>query len=209
MNADFPAAHSMDTVWFAVDADGHVACFWTGEDGCLPVAASTNDDAVRSWIRSLIPDPELEDLYVEYEDYARAGLFNYDSGYVWTGIAAPYQKNLVPDSPLHIDQVPPAVRDVFKHFRLDNIRFTDTLLVQPWEYGTCDSYGEDETTGYLAGDGVTVRPVPGRERDFLEDYELRRQEMQQDNPDLLQRLHFALPRKEDLPPDEDDCDEAD
>ncbi len=33
---DFPAAHSMDTVWFAVDADGHIAEFDTGEQGWLP-----------------------------------------------------------------------------------------------------------------------------------------------------------------------------
>jgi hypothetical protein len=33
---DFPAAHSMDTYWFAVDRDGHVACFDTGEAGAVP-----------------------------------------------------------------------------------------------------------------------------------------------------------------------------
>jgi hypothetical protein len=35
---DFPAAHSMDTEWFAVDADGNVAIFETGEQGAAPVA---------------------------------------------------------------------------------------------------------------------------------------------------------------------------
>ncbi|MCB9760728.1 MAG: hypothetical protein H6739_12875 [Alphaproteobacteria bacterium] len=38
---DVPAAHSMDTEWFAVDQDGHVARFDTGEDGALPVYAAT------------------------------------------------------------------------------------------------------------------------------------------------------------------------
>ena len=33
---DFPAGHSMDTTWFAVDRDGHVAVFDTGEDGAAP-----------------------------------------------------------------------------------------------------------------------------------------------------------------------------
>jgi hypothetical protein len=33
---DFPAAHSMDTHWFAVDKCGHVAAFDSGEDGCVP-----------------------------------------------------------------------------------------------------------------------------------------------------------------------------
>ena len=34
--ADFPAAHSMDSTWFAVDLDGHVALFDTDEAGTLP-----------------------------------------------------------------------------------------------------------------------------------------------------------------------------
>jgi hypothetical protein len=42
--ADFPAAHSMDTDWFAVDRDGHVAVFDSGEAGAVPVAAGTDED---------------------------------------------------------------------------------------------------------------------------------------------------------------------
>lgn len=34
--ADFPAAHSMDTEWFAVDADGNVGIFWSSEGGAVP-----------------------------------------------------------------------------------------------------------------------------------------------------------------------------
>jgi len=37
---DFPAAHSMDSAWFAVDADGHVASFDTGENGAVPYGAA-------------------------------------------------------------------------------------------------------------------------------------------------------------------------
>jgi hypothetical protein len=33
---DFPAAHSMDTTWFAVDRDGHVGLFYSGEEGAVP-----------------------------------------------------------------------------------------------------------------------------------------------------------------------------
>lgn len=36
---DYPAAHSMDTTWFAVDRDGHVAVFESGEPGAVPVEA--------------------------------------------------------------------------------------------------------------------------------------------------------------------------
>lgn len=37
--ANYPAAHSMDSGWFAVDDDGHVAHFDTGEGGAMPAAA--------------------------------------------------------------------------------------------------------------------------------------------------------------------------
>jgi hypothetical protein len=40
---DFPAAHSMDTAWFAIDNDGNVALFETGESGAVPEEAYTDD----------------------------------------------------------------------------------------------------------------------------------------------------------------------
>jgi hypothetical protein len=36
MMQDFPAAHSMDTKWFAVDADGNIGIFRSGEGGAVP-----------------------------------------------------------------------------------------------------------------------------------------------------------------------------
>lgn len=42
---DCPAAHSMDTTWFAVDDEGFVAAFDTGEDGALPVRAAAGAEA--------------------------------------------------------------------------------------------------------------------------------------------------------------------
>jgi hypothetical protein len=38
---DFPAAHSMDTEWFAVDAEGNVGLFDSSEDGAVPNRAAT------------------------------------------------------------------------------------------------------------------------------------------------------------------------
>src|SRR5512145_777999 len=34
---DFPAGHSMDSTWFAVDDDGEVGYFDTGEGGAMPL----------------------------------------------------------------------------------------------------------------------------------------------------------------------------
>lgn len=44
MADDFPAAHSMDTMWFAVDADGRVARFTTGEAGAVPSVAGNHQN---------------------------------------------------------------------------------------------------------------------------------------------------------------------
>jgi hypothetical protein len=37
MDTDFPAAHSMDTGWFAVDADGAIGCFRTHDSSAVPL----------------------------------------------------------------------------------------------------------------------------------------------------------------------------
>ncbi|AFY94281.1 hypothetical protein [Chamaesiphon minutus] len=34
--SDFPAAHSMDATWFAIDADGCVGVFESNEGGAVP-----------------------------------------------------------------------------------------------------------------------------------------------------------------------------
>src|SRR5262245_39985440 len=65
MSQDYPAAHSMDTCWFAVDKDGHVAVFDTGEAGAVPQRAFADDPYdVREELIRLFPgtgslqDPE-------------------------------------------------------------------------------------------------------------------------------------------------------
>ncbi len=57
---DFPAAHSMDTTWFAVDRDGHVACFDSGEAGAVPSGAFGGDEAyaLRERLAQFLPRGE-------------------------------------------------------------------------------------------------------------------------------------------------------
>jgi hypothetical protein len=43
-SSDYPAAHSMDTMWFAVDADGNVAVFESGEAGAVPVEGYVGEE---------------------------------------------------------------------------------------------------------------------------------------------------------------------
>ena len=52
---DYPAAHSMDTDWYAVDADGHVAIFSTGEEGAVPESAGNDQFSTRDLLDAL-PD---------------------------------------------------------------------------------------------------------------------------------------------------------
>jgi hypothetical protein len=57
MRADYPAAHSMDTVWFAVDRDGHVAQFESGEAGAVPEVAYREDyDQIIDALREALPE---------------------------------------------------------------------------------------------------------------------------------------------------------
>jgi hypothetical protein len=64
MEADYPAAHSMDTDFFAVDKDGRVATFWSGENGAVPESALHGGDTsgARGWLAEVLPRCEL--LYV-------------------------------------------------------------------------------------------------------------------------------------------------
>jgi hypothetical protein len=58
---DYPAAHSMDSAWFAVDRTGLVALFETGEAGAMPESAVTlydpgmgDDDTVGEALREAL-----------------------------------------------------------------------------------------------------------------------------------------------------------
>jgi hypothetical protein len=63
MDVDYPAAHSMDTTWFAVDADGHVGHFQSGHSGASPTAAATAESD-HLWSRLvLLQRPRCEARY--------------------------------------------------------------------------------------------------------------------------------------------------
>lgn len=51
---DYPAAHSMDTTWFAVDENGEIGLFETGPEGLIPVPPE-----MQEWAQS--PEPMTQD----------------------------------------------------------------------------------------------------------------------------------------------------
>lgn len=55
-STDYPAAHSMDTSWFAVDEAGRVAIFDSGEDGAVPLHTLSLGGAAEA-------DPEATQVY--------------------------------------------------------------------------------------------------------------------------------------------------
>jgi hypothetical protein len=256
MEPDYPAAHSMDTRWFAVDRDGHVACFYSGEAGAVPERAgevgTAWDETVTLLPRvgaahdrrgRICPGPEapterhhsrgLVNLGVEVhldfgdvtvlfldsldavraeldagtatvlpttegvavafrqlseevhrrlhdsgacrgcfhlwrglgeEDLPSLGLFRYDH-LTENWISGPYGRTRVPLRPLHVDQLPPQLRDLVKRVRFD-IRFAESQHIQPVEHGKCNSW----ESAWLDVTGTHIRPIPGREEDYGEAY---------------------------------------
>lgn len=61
---DYPAAHSMDTIWFAVDRDGHVAVFASGEAGAVPVDAYLGEDGEEMADGAFPDGPATEPIFV-------------------------------------------------------------------------------------------------------------------------------------------------
>ncbi len=176
MEQDFPAAHSMDTHWFAVDRDGRVAVFDSNESGPVPRGARDEDPygllaRIREWYPS--PGSAAGLARIRYHNFAaeaaRVGLFHFDYDEHERFLLGPYLRAELPAVALHVDQLPPDLRRQFKRFRFAELSFADGELVQLVEHFR-DSWWhfEGSRVGYLCNDGRTVRPAPGRERGFAE-----------------------------------------
>jgi hypothetical protein len=189
MEADYPAAHSMDTVWFAIDRDGRVGAFGYGWDGAVPQGAAQeniNDllDLLRGESAVYYFGSGLE------EEAARLGLYsfrNVDSG---VGRMLPlYPLNHRPATPLHVDQLPPPFRRLARKIRFDRLRFPDAERLQPAEHVAYQPSVFEDEVAYLAADGVTVRPILGKEGEFAAFCDRVRGEF----PEEATRLRFEVP----------------
>src|SRR5690348_14803035 len=87
MEIDYPASHSMDTWWFAVDELGHVAIFDSGEDGHVPRGA---EDGAMELMDAL--EGKKDDSDEDWEDrVARLGLFFYSYNDYFSSPVVPYE----------------------------------------------------------------------------------------------------------------------
>lgn len=167
MDADYPAAHSMDTNWFAVDAAGQVALFSTGENGHAPEGISNDDlqDDLLALYRAAGVTEEDEG-YLYNESLARqlnVYFFDYDDE--MCDPVGRYTRLVCPERPLHVDELPPALRGNCRRVTFDRLDFARADHLQPIEFVRC-IYWYADRVAYLCADGQTVRPIPGREAAF-------------------------------------------
>jgi hypothetical protein len=173
METDFPAAHSTDSSWYAVDRQGNVALFITGAGGAIPNGAYTPGEF------ELLEDLDPEDL--EEMGYTgglpedvdqkllpdRGQVFVYRTGKYDECLAERYHRSQQPKKPVHVDQLAPEVRERLSRCRFDNLDFAKTEILQPVELKECSTWD----AAYLASDGKTVRAVPGREDEYPQSVE--------------------------------------
>src|SRR5262245_34529587 len=79
--ADYPAAHSMDTVWYAVDANGAVGIFNSAEAGPVPRSAARREHGdVPRLIRILGGecDDDNFDMQEAFQSAGDRGLYVYE-----------------------------------------------------------------------------------------------------------------------------------
>ncbi len=187
MDVDFPAAHSMDTTFFAVDAAGHVAFFSSGE--ALPVPRGASQESPFDQFAQVpgIP-PELANPE-SIRSLHYAGLFCYgaDEGGLLPlhSFYVRYQRFGIPKTPLHVDQLPPKARKLVRQYLLEELCFAESDKIQLLEHLDCLVWTE-EAPAYLCADSKTVKPLPGKEKDFARFAE----KMCQDYPEETKGLYF-------------------
>jgi hypothetical protein len=186
----------MDTEWFAVDRDGHVGVFVTGENGHAPQGMNSYDPGAAhydllDWCLppaspAGVPEYDAREMAAEL---ARVGAFYFyyeafEFPYGWAprtlqdvpfygrygltywNFTAPYIRAALPADLLHVDQLPPDLRKRARRHRFTAVSFAEREYVQPTAYLACDGWGYSTRLAYLADDGKTFRPMPGREGEF-------------------------------------------
>ena len=149
----------MDTTWFAVDRDGHVAVFDSGEAGAVPLDGY-NDD----------PAPILDELVqaaggeeIDWDELAERlaalGIYFYTHDEWENALAGPYDRKGTPDSPMPGHRVPRGL--LAKMVSFDG-RFAEADRLQPLEHWKADAW----SAAWIATDGVTVHCVPGHEEEY-------------------------------------------
>ena len=179
-DCDYPAAHSMDTTWFAVDKDGYVALMETNEEGALPFACDDEQSDGSEFLEDLTTHTgrELELGDFEFPRPESVGLFGYASELdsfppvceldqetleklqMRDGLPTPYSRTAVPEQPLHIEDLPPNLQKQLKLLVFSDVSFAADEWVQPAMHVPCQMWGEGD---------IQVLDVDGRIKHIPED----------------------------------------
>lgn len=172
---DYPAAHSMDTTWFAIDDEGHVSAFHTGETGHVPdhITGEIKYRDLLQILQSTLPSVDDDDFdwdeFWETADEAisERGVFVF--GYIDGGwFQKPYQSEWEVPEPIHVDQLPPDIRHHVRQCQFSGILFRDVDHLQPIEHVRCWFWDQEGACGYIGSDEKTLHPIEGREQKFVE-----------------------------------------
>ena len=196
---DYPAAHSMDTIWYAVDASGAVAVFNSAEPGPVPKSATRREHGdVPRLVRILGGecDDDDFDLHEAYQAAADRGVYVYEVITWETDFIDTYERVAVPKKPLHLDQLPPKLRKNVAKCKLPTVDFAKSGELQVVPLVPCDLYW-DEAVAYFAVGHKEVRPIPGKEKE----YRLALPQLRQEYPDFQFADPTAVART-DRPKDE-------
>lgn len=165
MDCDFPAAHSADTTWFAVDKDGHVGIFETGEAGAMPLICAGGENFDTDPLQRALQVPNTKNEWDdEVPDWSRR-LFVYEHGEDYENwVAGPYNRQGVPSNPVTIDQLPEPLRAELKQAQMPTVCFAEAATLQPVEHVKCAAWDP----AYVTGDGKRIRPIPGFEEEYTQ-----------------------------------------
>ena len=82
----------------------------------------------------------------------RLGLFDYRH-LCENWISGPYGREVIPARPVHLDQLPPSLREAVGHMRFPTLCFAETPHLQPVEHARCVSW----QSAFLTADGRAIR----------------------------------------------------
>ena len=151
-NPDFPAAHSMDSEWFAVDKDGFIAMLTTNEEGAMPMSEEQGDGTDQlNEIASAMGCTLAQDAWGSGQPES-VGVYNFHwmlgegpnvDEDAWLdqeegdGPVMPYKREAVPEKPIRISDLPASIQRNLGKYVFKNISFKDCEWLQPALYVPC------------------------------------------------------------------------
>lgn len=180
---DYPAAHSMDTTWFAVDKDGYIACMESDEVGAVPAAFGGDQGNGEDFLTALAQHKGAaipKDFYganSEGEFAKSLGLYMYRSGFGFFPPSAPgedgidpdeeyqdvveaYQRQAAPAEPLHVSTLPAVFQDEAKHAMVFDFSFKETEWIQPALLTPCQYWLPEEEAPRAADVDGRLKVIP-------------------------------------------------